>query len=107
MADPKVNGLGVTELTQCSHWHSTRDVIAIRHKCCGDYYACISCHEALVDHAPAVWGKAERDVKAVLCGHCRRELTIAEYLASGSVCPGCEAEFNPGCARHYNLYFEM
>ncbi|KAH6646291.1 hypothetical protein BKA67DRAFT_525962 [Truncatella angustata] len=102
-----VKGLDVTTLTQCLHWHSRRDIIAIRHKCCGDYYACISCHAALVDHATAVWPKTERETKAVLCGNCRHELTIAEYLTSGSACTTCKAEFNPGCSRHYHLYFEM
>jgi uncharacterized CHY-type Zn-finger protein len=105
---PTVKGLDVTPRAQCSHWHSPRDIIAIRHKCCGQYYACISCHEALAGHPPQVWPRDEqRGAKAVLCGACRRELTVAEYLASGNACPGCRAEFNPGCALHYDLYFEM
>ncbi|CAK7232944.1 helper of tim [Sporothrix eucalyptigena] len=107
-ADPVVHGVVVQTQTQCAHWHSDRDIIAIRHKCCGNFYACISCHEALAGHPPATWRKTERDaVPVVLCGHCRRQLTIAEYLASGNACPGCSAAFNPGCARHYDLYFEM
>ncbi|KAK8016823.1 hypothetical protein PG993_015012 [Apiospora rasikravindrae] len=77
---PTVHGLSVSALTQCSHWHSERDIIAIRHKCCGDYYACISCHEALAKHPPQVWPKAEQaTTRAVLCGKCRHELTIAEH----------------------------
>ncbi|CAN8105289.1 unnamed protein product [Discula destructiva] len=104
---PKVHGLEVSPLTQCAHWHSDRDVIAIKHKCCGAYYACISCHAALADHAPEVWLLGERDVGAVLCGRCGREWTVAEYLGCRGACPGCEAAFNPGCARHYEMYFEM
>lgn len=107
---PTVRGLSVTPLTQCAHWHSARDVVAIRHACCGEYYACVDCHTTLTAdaHAPRVWPRAEHaNVRAVLCGRCRRELTVAEYLACGSACPGCRAEFNPGCARHYHLYFEM
>ncbi|KAK6205989.1 sphinganine kinase lcb4 [Pestalotiopsis sp. IQ-011] len=85
-AGPAVKGVNVTALTQCAHWHSPRDIIAIRHKCCGEYYACISCHEASAGHANSLWPRAERNAKAVLC---------------------CRAEFNPGCANHYHLYFEM
>ncbi|KAI1844244.1 hypothetical protein JX265_010301 [Neoarthrinium moseri] len=104
---PPVKGLQVTPLTQCAHWHSPRDIIAIRHRCCGDYYACISCHEALAGHEPQVWPKAERDsAKAVLCGSCCHELTVAEYLACDNACPRCGAAFNPGCSKHYDLYFE-
>lgn len=105
---PTVKGVDVTPRAQCAHWHSPRDIIAIRHRCCGQYYACISCHEALAGHPPRVWGLGERDAAAVvLCGACRRGLTVAEYLACGNACPGCRAEFNPGCALHYDLYFEM
>lgn len=105
---PIVHGVDVTPLTQCTHWHSDRDIIAIRHKCCGEYYACISCHEALAGHAAEVWPKNEQQgKKAVLCGRCHRELTVVEYLACENVCPGCKAAFNPGCAFHYELYFEV
>lgn len=106
-AGPAVKGVDVTALTQCAHWHSPRDIIAIRHKCCGEYYACISCHEEVAGHVSSTWPRAERDTKAVLCGKCRHELTIEEYLSCVSICPGCQAEFNPGCSNHYHLYFEM
>jgi uncharacterized CHY-type Zn-finger protein len=43
----------------------------------------------------------------VLCGACGYELTISEYLKCGFRCPLCESDFNPGCAKHYDLYFEM
>ncbi|CAK7236142.1 helper of tim [Sporothrix curviconia] len=103
-----VHGLDVQPTTQCRHWHSDRDIIAIRHKCCGLYYACISCHEALAGHHSACWPKTERDEgPVVMCGRCRRQLTISAYMASGNACPGCHAAFNPGCAKHYDLYFEM
>lgn len=106
-AGPKVHGIDITRFTQCAHWHSELDIIAIKHRCCEKYYGCISCHEALAGHEPDVWPRAEwATTRAVLCGRCRRELTIEEYLGSGSVCPGCKAGFNPGCAKHYELYFE-
>lgn len=105
--EPTVHGVDVTPITQCAHWHSERDVIAIKHKCCGVYYACISCHEACAGHEPEVWPRSERGAEVVLCGRCRRGLTVDEYLACGNTCPGCKAEFNPGCALHYELYFEV
>lgn len=104
---PIVHGIDVSPTTQCAHWHSDLDIIAIKHKCCGQYYACISCHEALVSHSPEVWPRDERNAKAVLCGSCRRELSVDKYLSCGNKCPGCASNFNPGCAKHYELYFEM
>ncbi|KAI3393114.1 hypothetical protein diail_4713 [Diaporthe ilicicola] len=102
-----VLGVDVAPTTQCAHWHSDLDIIAIKHKCCGQYYACIGCHEALAQHASDIWPRDQRVARAVLCGKCRRELTINEYLTCGNKCPGCASGFNPGCARHYDLYFEV
>lgn len=110
MADQNetVQGVDLRPRLQCAHWHSDRDIIAIKHRCCGVFYACISCHEELAGHAAAVWPRSERTgVKVVLCGSCRHEMTAEEYLACGNVCPLCAAAFNPGCALHYDLYFEM
>ena|SRR5579875_117282 len=83
------------------------DIVAIKMKCCGTYYACKDCHEALAGHEIAVWLRSERWQRAVLCGHCQTELTIDDYLGSGNRCPACGAGFNPGCAKHYPYYFEM
>ena len=102
-----VQGVGVNARTQCAHYHSERDIIAIKHKCCDTYYACIECHHELANHASVVWPKSERDAAAVLCGNCHNQLSIAEYLACDNTCPACQAAFNPGCANHYPLYFEI
>jgi len=75
-------------------------------KCCGIYYACEDCHTALAGHEIQVWPRAEWDRKATLCGGCRTELTIDEYLQSGSRCPVCAAAFNPNCTNHHHFYFE-
>lgn len=101
------HGVGVNERTQCAHYHSERDIIAIKLKCCGTFYACIRCHYETADHAPIVWPKAEFDTAAILCGNCQTTLPIAEYLACEGTCPNCRAAFNPGCANHYRFYFEM
>ncbi|KAF8853196.1 zinc finger CHY domain-containing protein [Acephala macrosclerotiorum] len=103
---PTVHGLEVSSKTQCAHWHSERDIIAIKHKCCSLYYACISCHEAIAGHDNQVWPNDEHATKAVLCGNCRHELSITEYLECGNTCTMCQAAFNPGCRNHYHLYFE-
>ena len=105
--DEFVHGLGVNSLTNCEHWDSELDIIAIKHKCCKKYCACIACHDILAGHKSQVWTKAERDTFAVLCGRCRHEMTISKYLISNNQCPNCQAGFNPGCAKHYGMYFEM
>ena len=101
----EVRGVGLDAQTRCAHYHSPLDVIAIRMKCCDVFYACKDCHLALADHAIEVWPRDEWDQRAVLCGACGHELTIAEYMASGYECPACHAGFNPGCRKHYAFYF--
>ena len=100
-----VHGVDLDPQTRCAHWHSTLDVIAIRMACCGTYYACKDCHDALAGHPLRPWPRDRRSTCAVLCGVCRHELSIDEYLACGSTCPRCAAHFNPGCANHYHFYF--
>ncbi|KIK56448.1 hypothetical protein GYMLUDRAFT_204868 [Collybiopsis luxurians FD-317 M1] len=103
-----VHGLSVSTSSQCAHWHSDRDIVAIKHKCCNKFWACYNCHEAGADHTNQIWPKIEQnDTKAVLCGNCSHELTISEYLATGSQCTSCSALFNPRCSNHYHLYFEV
>lgn len=103
----EVKGNLVDDHTRCVHYHSEKDIIAIRMKCCNEYYPCIKCHDEAVDHKTTVWPKAEFDEKAILCGMCYSELTINEYLKSNNRCPNCKAAFNPGCSNHYHLYFDM
>lgn len=100
-----VLGSVVDHETRCIHYHSPLDVVAIRHRCCNDYYPCHLCHEEHAGHPAVPWPVAERDTPAVLCGACRAELTIGEYLATDD-CPRCGAAYNPGCRLHSDLYFE-
>ena len=102
-----VRGSNVNERTQCAHHHSDRDLVAIRLKCCDTFYACIQCHEEMAGHIAVTWSKEERQVHAVICGNCYRTMSIADYLACDNSCPRCGAAFNPGCADHYHLYFEL
>ena len=101
------HGISVNERTQCAHYHSERDLIAIKFKCCEAFYACIRCHEELANHAPVVWPASEFQVEAIYCGNCKSTLSITEYLQCDSTCPLCQVAFNPGCANHHHLYFEQ
>jgi uncharacterized CHY-type Zn-finger protein len=105
MTRPGVRGLDLDPQTRCAHWNSRLDIIAIKMRCCGTYYACRACHDALAGHAAEVWPVQAWDEPAVLCGACSHELTVREYLGCGSRCPRCGAPFNPGCATHHHLYF--
>ena len=103
---PPVHGLNLDPQTRCLHYHSASDIIAIKMKCCGVYYACKDCHIALADHPIDVWPLSEWNEKVILCGACRKELTISEYLQCNSRCPLCSAPFNPACRNHHHFYFE-
>jgi uncharacterized CHY-type Zn-finger protein len=102
----EVRGVDLDGETRCAHWRSATDVIAIKMKCCGVYYACKDCHDALADHAAAVWPRAEWGEHAVLCGVCGCELSVRQYFDCGNVCPSCGAGFIPACRNHYHFYFE-
>jgi uncharacterized CHY-type Zn-finger protein len=76
-------------------------------RCCGVYYACKNCHAELADHPIEVWPQLEWEEKAILCGFCRTELSIRDYLNGGCRCSRCGADFNPKCQNHYGDYFEQ
>src|SRR3712207_9422553 len=98
----KVIGVDVDGETRCAHYHGARDIIAIKFKCCGEWFPCFECHSELAAHPAEVWPTCEFDVPAVLCGACGDQLSIREYLDSDSACPRCARQFNPGCANHYH-----
>lgn len=104
---PIVHGLDLDPETRCAHWRSPLDIIALKMRCCGTYYACRDCHDALAGHEAEVWPQAEWDESAVLCGACGTELSVRAYLACESRCPNCGAAFNPGCHKHRHLYFAV
>jgi uncharacterized CHY-type Zn-finger protein len=101
-----VKGIDLDAETRCVHYRTKLDVIAIRMKCCGLYYACKECHDAMAGHALEAWPQSEWDSPAVLCGSCRLEMSIRQYMGCGNECPACQARFNPGCRKHYGFYFE-
>ena len=51
----EVKGVDVDHESRCAHYHSQRDIIAIRLKCCGDFYACKDCHYELAGHNIQTW----------------------------------------------------
>ena len=102
-----VKGRVIDEQTRCLHYHSPLDIIAIRFKCCNEYYSCYECHEEEAGHNSEVWKRNEFDTKAILCGVCGNEMAVHEYLTSNDHCPHCNSAFNPNCSKHYHLYFEI
>ena len=102
-----IHGKAVDDNTRCIHYHSALDVIAIKFKCCGEYYPCYQCHEETAGHEPVTWQKDEWRTKAILCGVCSNELTIKQYVKSGNQCIYCRSLFNANCSKHYHLYFEV
>jgi uncharacterized CHY-type Zn-finger protein len=102
---PEVRGIEVDAKSRCAHYNSPLDIVAIKMKCCGGYFACKECHAALADHVLEPWPREEWQRHAILCGACGSELTIAEYIESSSECPDCGAPFNPACREHRAYYF--
>ena len=102
---PEVRGVDVDAESRCKHYHGATDIVAIKMKCCGFYYACKDCHAELADHAIEVWPVREWEEKAILCGVCGSQSSIREYLQSGYRCFACGAAFNPKCGNHHHFYF--
>ncbi len=100
-----IYGIDVDSQTRCDHYRTDLDIIAIKFKCCGFWFPCYECHSEIADHETKVWPRDERDTVAILCGACGYQLSITEYLGCASTCPGCLSKFNPGCSKHYHLYF--
>jgi uncharacterized CHY-type Zn-finger protein len=102
-----VRGVNVDSQTRCEHYRGPTDIIAIKMKCCGEYYACKDCHIALAGHQIEVWPESEWNRQAILCGACGTALTILQYMLSDHRCPSCQEQFNPGCQNHYHFYFQV
>lgn len=102
-----IKGKLVDNESRCVHWHSTLDVIALRFKCCDQFYACYSCHDECETHEVekySVCTDSNASVPLIICGVCKLQMTFPQYQALQ--CPRCSAHFNPGCKLHYHLYFD-
>ncbi|WP_135820407.1 CHY zinc finger protein [Halostella litorea] len=107
VAGRAVRGVGVGSETRCAHYGGPRDVVAIRFACCDAYYPCFRCHAAVADHDAERVPRAAFDAAGVLCGVCGATLSVRAFVEGDHACPDCGAAFNPGCADHYDRYFEM
>lgn len=102
-----LKGKLIDNQTRCEHYHSEKDIIAIKFKCCNTYYPCFECHQETTHHQPQTWKKEEFETLAILCGNCKTEISINSYLKSEYHCPNCKAAFNSNCSKHYHLYFAV
>jgi uncharacterized CHY-type Zn-finger protein len=102
----QIYGKTVDDQTRCVHYATSVDVIAIKFACCSRYYPCHLCHTETADHPARQWPLDQRGEQAILCGVCKTELTIDNYL-SVDACPSCGAVFNERCRLHKHLYFEV
>jgi uncharacterized CHY-type Zn-finger protein len=103
----EVYGAVIDDETRCAHYNSHLDVIAIKFKCCGRWFPCRECHDEREKHEAETWPDSEFLNEAVLCGVCGTRMSIDDYLNCDNKCPGCSSKFNPGCANHYHLYFDV
>ena len=102
----QVYGDILDEETRCQHYHSERDIIALKCFACQKYYPCFLCHDRYEDHAFLAYPVSRSEDRVVLCGHCRTELTISQYLGCEDTCLICTHPFNPGCKKHRSIYFQ-
>ena len=102
-----LRGVAVDPETRCGHYDDPVDVIAFRFPCCGAYYPCFSCHEAVTDHDAERMPRSAFEEPGVLCGVCGTTLSVETYLDCDDVCPDCGARFNPGCRCHHDRYLEV
>ncbi|KAK6205296.1 uncharacterized protein RJT21DRAFT_14676 [Scheffersomyces amazonensis] len=115
-----LRGQLVDKHTRCQHYHSKLDIIAIKYKCCREYYPCFKCHQELAEHKSEIFNKFElyssSPEKVILCGNCYSELTFKEYSGTKTVesdsceiqhCIQCKSLFNPKCSLHYDIYFDL
>ncbi|UTR16401.1 CHY zinc finger protein [Salipaludibacillus sp. LMS25] len=102
-----VKGRTIDDETRCVHYHTKKDRIAIKFKCCMTYYPCIECHRETAGHPVIRWEPNDFKEMAILCGSCWNELTIDRYVYGKANCPFCHASFNSLCSNHYHHYFAL
>nr|WP_270182601.1 CHY zinc finger protein [Alkalihalobacillus sp. CinArs1] len=107
MKETEIKGKLVDNETRCVHYQTEKDIVAIKFYCCDSYFPCFKCHEETVSHDIQLWPMNKWNEFAVLCGSCKTELTINQYLTSNSSCPSCGSAFNDKCSLHHHLYFQV
>lgn len=101
-----IYGPTVDNESRCIHYQTPLDIIAIKFKCCNKYYPCYKCHNEAASHTIQRLDSSEFNEKAILCGVCKHEMTINEYMMI-EACPNCDAHFNNRCKYHYHHYFSI
>ena len=65
----------------CAHWHSEKDVVALKCPCHNEFHPCLLCHEDKYGIPPERWPEESwAQEKAILCRVCETALTIADYM---------------------------
>ena len=103
----EVYGSLIDDETRCTHYNTELDIIALKFKCCDKWFPCRPCHDDSESHIAEIWPTSMFDEKAVLCGKCGNRLSVDEYLNCSDRCTSCGSNFNPRCAEHYHLYFDI
>ncbi|MGL4819778.1 MAG: GNAT family N-acetyltransferase [Bacilli bacterium] len=99
-------GKVIDDFTRCDHYHTARDIISLRFKCCDRFYPCHLCHAETAGHEATLWEQSDYDVPVVCCGNCDSKFSIHQYLAADATCPVCTAEWNPACKTHSHFYWK-
>jgi len=107
MPKTPIFGIDLRPIAGCTHYHTPLDIIGIQFKCCNKIYACFECHTALEPHSAERWPTEAFATKAILCRNCDYRMSIHDYMLAESRCPRCSSAFNPGCKKHWSLYFEI
>src|SRR5690625_7758669 len=81
MTAPKVYGRPVDDQTRCVHYATELDIVALKFGCCEQYYPCFQCHDETADHPRKPWPRNRSNEPAILCGTCKSELLVTEYMA--------------------------
>lgn len=92
--------------TRCVHYRAAKDIVAIKFRCCGEFYPCTHCHSEAAGHEAQRWSLDEASEPAILCGVCGTVMPIDRYMNYGE-CDGCGSGFNPRCMLHYSYYFKF
>ncbi|GAB3943045.1 CHY zinc finger protein [Corynebacterium tapiri] len=96
-------GVGLDAHGRCTHYASLLDVALNLCGTCDAYFSCHRCHEQLCDHP---FGRLEVEhPAAVACGVCGHTMSLEIYRKKA--CPQCGQAFNPACAGHEHLYWQV
>ncbi|SQA00231.1 zinc finger protein [Staphylococcus aureus] len=103
---PKVYGSLIDTETRCRIILPKKILLQLNLNVVINTIHAISAIMSLKKHAIKRWSEPSFNEKAILCGVCKHELTINEYMMVER-CPNCQSRFNNRCKYHYHIYFEI